>query len=142
MSVTRPLLTVAALFLIWAAKAFWEYLAVLATIFLLPFLLVGVAMVLAPLFAVRKAGRTIYAVTDRRALVISGLFSRSVRSFGPGQLRTVRLDEDPDGSGDLAFAEGGFYGVENVKRVEAVLKKLAAHADARGESPDTERETD
>lgn len=134
--------TAIVLFLIWAANTWWRGLALLAWIILLPFLLIGLAMLLAPLFATRKARRTIYVVSDRRAVVISGLFSRSVASFGPNQLRVLRLEDNPDGSGDVAFAESGFYGIENVKQVEAMLKDIAAHADARGESPCTKKETD
>ncbi|HUW57483.1 MAG TPA: hypothetical protein VMZ92_12670 [Planctomycetota bacterium] len=134
--------TAVILFLMWAASTFWRILAVGVSVLAVPLLLIGLAMLLSPLLAVRKARRTTYVVTDRRAIVIAGFFSRSVECFGPGHLRTLRLDEDPDGSGDVAFAHSGFYGVDNVRQVEAMLKDVAAHADAPGESPYTEKETD
>ena len=56
-------------------------------LFGIPFVLVGLGMLTSPLWMYLKAGRTVYAVTDRRALVIDGgLFGRmTVRSFEPAR---------------------------------------------------------
>ena len=131
-------------------------------VFALPFVLVALAL-LSPLpWAIRKARRTLYVVTGRRAITFyRGISSTSIRSFGPEQLTDLGRKEKDDGSGDITFMSAlkhlgrteakrhqafgyapGFYGIENVEQAEAMLKEVAAHADARGESPYTERETD
>ena len=50
-------------------------------LFGLPFLLVGLGMLTAPLWAYLAAGRTVYAVTNRRVLILSRLLSTSVKSY-------------------------------------------------------------
>src|SRR5262245_59702742 len=74
--------------------AFWMYMAYTITskstgpdfsnffpLFGVPFLLIGLGMLTAPLWAYLAAGRTQYALTNKRALIVSNLFSVSVRSF-------------------------------------------------------------
>ncbi|HUW57484.1 MAG TPA: hypothetical protein VMZ92_12675 [Planctomycetota bacterium] len=139
----------------WGARLF-------SLLFTLPFVLIGLVLLSSPLRAVRKARRTLYVVTNRRAITFyRGIFSTSIRSFGPEQLIDLRRDEKENGSGDITLMSAlkdlgrteakrhrafgyapGFYGIENVKQVEAMLKDVAAHADAPGESPYTEKETD
>ena len=70
-------------------------------VFGLPFLLVGVGIVLAPLWAYLKGRNTVYAVTNRRVMIISGDNSRSVRSYTPADIVAVEHRERPDGSGDV-----------------------------------------
>jgi len=60
-------------------------------------------MICAPLFARRAAGRTAYAVTDRRAIIFSGGWRRTTRSFAPDKLGDIERVEHEDGSGDLIF---------------------------------------
>ncbi len=97
-----------------------------------------------PLWTIRKAHRTLYVVTDRRAIVLTGTFSRMVLSFGPEQLTQLLRKEKPDGSGDILFlgprtapadgsrrtrsTESALYGIENVKEVEGLLREIAARA--------------
>ena len=75
--------------------AFWIYMASSTTtgssrptgalalfpLFGVPFLLIGLGMLTAPLWAFLAAGRTVYAVTNRRALILSRLVSTTVKSF-------------------------------------------------------------
>ncbi len=132
------------------------------SVFALPFVLVALVLLSALPWAIRKGRRTLYVVTDRRAITfLRGISSTSIRSFGPEQLTDLERKEKDDGSGDITFmsvvkalgrgepdarrasAEGlGFFGIEDVREVEELLKDIAAHADVRGESPYTERETD
>ena len=72
-------------------------------LFGLPFLLIGLAMLLSPLWAWRSAHHTVYAVTDRRLLIIETGGSTSVRAISPDGLDRLRRVERRDGSGDLIF---------------------------------------
>jgi hypothetical protein len=108
-------------------------------LFGLPFVLIGLGMLSAPYWLLRKARRTCYAVTDRRAIIWEpGVFSSvSVRSYGPAQLGRIRRNQRADGSGDLIFEEyasydnqghrtissRGFVGIERVREIEELLRK-------------------
>jgi hypothetical protein len=109
-------------------------------IFGLPFLLIGLSMLLAPLWAYLKGRSTVYAVTNQRILVISGGGSRSVKSYVPADIVAVEHRERPDGSGDIMILTNAVMrttnsaspvkvalcGVENVKQVAQQV--LALHA--------------
>ena len=105
-------------------------------LFGLPFAIVGLGLVLGPLWAYLGALRTVYAVTERRAVIIGGLRARSVRSFTPADIRDVTRIERADGSGTLYFATRsfatnngltkqrriGFTGIPEVRRVEKLIR--------------------
>lgn len=85
----------------------------------------------------RKARSLIYAITDRRALIIDpaggDAFVKSV-----GITTEIRRRDLADGTGDLIFAqesalnnrrrprtqELGFYGIENVQLVESIVRRV------------------
>lgn len=131
--------------------AFWIYTAFTMTskstsspggpwnlfpLFGLPFLLIGLGMLTAPFWAYLGAGRTLYAVTNRRALIIANLFSTSVKSFTHSDIHELQRVERADGSGDLYFASRdvvtrrggivhqriGFLGVSDVRSVEQLIR--------------------
>ena len=112
-------------------------------LFGIPFVLVGLGMLTSPLWMYFKAGRTVYAVTDRRALVIDGgLFGgMTVRSFEPARLTGLYRTQFADGSGNLVFqreyrpagrhgrfVELGFLAVPDVKAVEDHIRELVRKA--------------
>jgi len=111
-------------------------------LFGLPFILIGLGMLSSPWWARRAARRTVYAITDRRAIVFQGGWSTTVRSYAPEQLSQVFRREHRDGTGDVIIAvdgwqnrygtrratEAGFLRVREPKTVEAMLKGLAALA--------------
>jgi len=111
-------------------------------LFGVPFVLVGCGMLSSPLWALRKVRRTLYVITDRRAIVFEGGWSTTVRSLGPDQLTDLERKQRADGSGDIILVKRswrgsdgdrytrpvGFFGVENVKDVETLLRQLAAKA--------------
>jgi hypothetical protein len=76
-------------------------------LFGLPFLLVGLGIVLAPLWAFLKAGSTVYAVTNQRVMIITGSSNRAVKSFTPADILGVEHRERPDGSGDILILTNG-----------------------------------
>ena len=69
-------------------------------LFGLPFLLIGLAMFLAPLWGWMSARRTVYAISSDRAVIIQG---RSVRSFESDEIEELERYERADGSGDVIF---------------------------------------
>jgi hypothetical protein len=107
-------------------------------LFGLPFLLIGIAMLLSPLWAWRTGRRTIYAITDKRLLIIETGSSTSVRTLGPQGLDRLQRVDRSDGSGDLIFptpgvpegASGrsrgaalrlGFIGIPDVRTVHQII---------------------
>jgi hypothetical protein len=110
-------------------------------LFGVPFLLVGVGIILAPLWAFLRGGSTVYAVTNQRVMVITGTSTRSVKSFTPADILSVEHRERPDGSGDIVLVTNAMTrgnnnfvspvkvalcGVPNVKQVAQQV--LALHA--------------
>ena len=105
-------------------------------LFGVPFALVGLGVMAAPLWAFLAARHTVYAVTERRALIIGGLFSRNVQSFTRAEIGNVTRIERPDGSGTVHFASRtyttskgftrvrpiGFVGIPEVRRVEQLIR--------------------
>jgi hypothetical protein len=109
-------------------------------LFGLPFLFIGLGVILAPLWAYLTGRNTVYAVTNQRVMVITGGSSRSVKSYTPADIVNVEHRERPDGSGDIAILTTGttrtnnsvsqikvaLLGVPNVKQVAQQV--LALHA--------------
>jgi hypothetical protein len=110
-------------------------------LFGVPFVLVGLGMFASPFWLMRAAKRTVYAVSDRRALVVSQRWSLPVRSFEPEKLCDLRRDQHGDGSGNLVFGQDivatrngsravdyGFMAVPNVREAEEFVRALARSA--------------
>jgi hypothetical protein len=128
---------------------FWMYSAartgapLFFVLFGLPFVLVGLAMLGSPLFTRRSLKNTVYAITDRRAIIIvKSFFSTKVVSVGPDELAGLQRKERANGTGDILFngsdftsqqAPGtiptnGFHSIPEVREVERLLKSIAAQA--------------
>jgi hypothetical protein len=113
-------------------------------LFGVPFVLIGIGMLTAPIWMKRKARRTVYMITDQRAVILSeGLRGRTrVESYAPEQLQSIMREQNADGSGDIIFvtrdwrdSDGdrrtqriGFVGVPDVKAVEEHIRALAEKA--------------
>jgi hypothetical protein len=111
----------------------------------IPFVLIGCGMLSAPIWAYRTAGKSVYVITDRRAITFIGGWSTTIRSFSPEKHTDIYRKEKADGSGDVIVSrrtwrdsesgqqveEFGFLRVENAKDVERRLKTLAEQYDAR-----------
>lgn len=110
-------------------------------LFGIPFILVGAGLVTSPYWVARRYRRTVYAVTDRRALVLATGRSTTVRSWEPNEIRAPTKTRRADGSGDLLFVDAsfvsprgmhtivaggdGFHGTEDVDGAEAAILALA-----------------
>jgi hypothetical protein len=116
-------------------------------LFGLPFILIGFGMLSSPYWARRKARRSAYVLTDRRAILFTAGWRGSVmvRSFEPERLTDLRRKQQTDGSGDLVFAQDirrdsdgdrpstdvGFLAIREVKVVEELVRALTTQRSKR-----------
>jgi hypothetical protein len=100
---------------------------------------VGVLLVTSPLWMASVARKTVYALTDKRAIIWEpSLFSAvQVRSYAASGLGAMTRNERGDGSGDLVFEEyytynrnggstrqqRGFLGIDRVRDVETLVRQ-------------------
>lgn len=106
-------------------------------LFGLPFLIIGGFIMAAPFRARSFARNTVYALTNRRAIVFQagGWNTMTVRTFEPTMLHNLIRVENPDGSGSLIFQENlvgygrrasthryGFLGIDHVAHVENLIR--------------------
>jgi hypothetical protein len=103
-----------------------------------PFILIGLVMLSAPLWAIKAARNTAYVITDRRAIIFEGEWNVTVRSVEPPSLKNIYRREKRDGRGDIILQETstrdsdgdwtkkevGFKDVENVREVERLVKSI------------------
>jgi hypothetical protein len=107
-------------------------------LFGLLFLLIGFGMLASPLWARRNALKTVYVITDQRAITFDAGWT--VRSYSPDQLQDIFRRERGDGTGDVIFSQRvwldsgrdrhkqnlGFLNIREAKRVEQMLRELAS----------------
>ncbi|MBC8103479.1 MAG: hypothetical protein H7Z41_12950 [Cytophagales bacterium] len=111
-------------------------------LFGLIFVVIGINLLLAPLWAYLRAQRTVYAITDRRAITVEANAlggGRAVRSYGPGEIAKMERRESAQGVGDLIFSrerystyhngqhrsrtrENGFFAIADTHAVERILR--------------------
>ncbi|MDB5387120.1 MAG: hypothetical protein JWM11_2766 [Planctomycetaceae bacterium] len=109
-------------------------------LFGIPFFLIGIGLLSAPLWAYRSSLKTVYAITDRRAITVEGGMSYTIRSYRPEKLTEIFRREHQDGTGDIIITriawknsedkqmqELGFLRIRDAKNVEAMLNTLANH---------------
>ena len=97
--------------ILWCGFAiFWESMVVRkgAPVFMMlwgiPFVLVGLYIVFGRFIIDAMArGKTFYGVTNERIIIISGLFSRDLKSLNLRTLTDVSLAARSDGSGTITF---------------------------------------
>jgi len=106
----------------------------------LPFVLIGLGMLSSPLWMIRKARRTAYAITNKRAIIFESGWGSRIRSFYPKDLADLTRNQKADGSGDIIFKyeisygsrdhtykkEVGFLGIDNVRDIEQMLRQIVA----------------
>lgn len=112
-------------------------------LFGVPFVLIGLLMLSSPFQTYKKSFKTVYVITDRRAITFEGGWrSTTIRSYSPEKLGDTYRKEMKDGSGDVIISrrewidtdgdrqseELGFLRVHNPKQIESMLNKLAEQA--------------
>lgn len=109
-------------------------------LFGIPFFLVGIGMLSSPLWSYRRSLKTVYLITDRRAVTIDGGMSYTIRSYTGDKLTDIFRREHKDGTGDVIISrnswrdsegdrqlqELGFLRIKDAKSVESMLKEMAA----------------
>lgn len=107
---------------------------------LFPFIMIMLVIVLLAALKVWRSHNALYAITDRRALIIR---NNAVQSYGGGDIRFIQRRTNRDGTGDLIFDQEtrtrmhhygsntfapridttpvGFLGIPNVREVEALM---------------------
>lgn len=103
-----------------------------------PFIAVGIGLILSPIWLRAIARKTVYALTDQRAIVFQPrVFGRTnVQSFAAAGLGQMARRERSDGSGDLIFEirttgygentrteNYGFLAIDDVKGVEGLVRQ-------------------
>lgn len=102
---------------------------------------IGLLILLFPLWHCRQQLRTVYAITDRRVIILDDYFT----SYPPESLTTIRCREQKDGTGDVIFTRTewedavghttmcdiGFHGIPHAETVETLLKSIALQCDAQ-----------
>ncbi|HKQ06731.1 MAG TPA: hypothetical protein VJ464_16475 [Blastocatellia bacterium] len=108
-------------------------------LFGVPFVLVGIGMLLSPYWAYRRAQGTVYVISNRRAMIITGARARKVQSFAAPDIGLIERTERSNGKGDVMFATAtmnrniqriGFTGITEARRVERLLLDTFKHAEA------------
>ncbi|MCA3693170.1 hypothetical protein [Aquidulcibacter sp.] len=111
-------------------------MAVIFPLFGLPFVLIGLGMLAAPLWGLNRAKRTLYVLTDKRLVTIQSGKSVQVESRLIGKSISIRRSEKPDGTGTVHLGFGGrrdsdgdfvqdtvtLSGIPNVRELEELIK--------------------
>jgi hypothetical protein len=108
-------------------------------LFGVPFILIGIGMLLSPLLTYMENKKTVYMITDQRAAIIAqtSFGSRTVQSYRADDIGTTERAEKADGSGDLYFvmdsSDGSrvrrpsrstaFFGIPDVRQAEDMMVK-------------------
>ena len=96
--------------LLWGGFAvFWEIMAIAGgpgffMVWGIPFVVIGVYMIAGRFFADRLIrSRTVYGITDSRAIILSGFSGKQVKSLSLRTLTDVSLSESRNRSGTITF---------------------------------------
>ncbi|MBY0301533.1 MULTISPECIES: hypothetical protein [Sphingomonas] len=106
-------------------------------LFGVPFVLVGLWMLARPFALMRRAGRTVYALTDRRLIRRVEGRTTEVESISLDRLGAITTRERRDGSGDLSVQTGrridsdgdrvnAYFKVDGVADVAGLRRLLSA----------------
>ena len=112
-------------------------------LFGIPFLCIGLCALLSPVYFYHEAKKWLYyAITNQRIIIKRTFPRRKTETFGPSDITKLERTTNADGSGNLIFAEEirtgrkkstytvprGFYGINDVKRVEHALQELKSNS--------------
>src|SRR5262249_11589452 len=105
----------------------------------IPFILIGAGMVLYAPVSLWLARRMVYAITDRRLLILHRVPRHCVESFWPADIHMLAVTERANGRGDIRFWEcivraddddgtvtrdQGFFGIPHVRMVARIADRV------------------
>ena len=137
--------TTFSLFWTWGASGFGSLFingftpTMLLSLFGVPFILIGFSILSIPFTTKKEAKKTVYIITDQRAISFEGDSPMTIRSYLPNQLQNVHFQENKDGSGNVMigihYAKDseageiveytGFRDIRDPKGAERFLRRLA-----------------
>ncbi|MCM1988618.1 hypothetical protein [Oceanirhabdus seepicola] len=104
------------------------------------FVIIGILVMLTPLWIYKRAKRTFYGVSNKRCLIIQAKKYKNIHSYDIDKVQILNKLEKSDGSGSIIFAKElnesydsdthrrrttykdiGFYGIPNVRDVENII---------------------
>lgn len=104
------------------------------------FIFFGLSMLLSPLFALWKAGRVFYVVTERSAIIFEHVWSLKIHSFDASALHGFERVSRGNRDGHVIFqrtierrskstrvAEAGFFGLRDYAGAERALRSMMQH---------------
>ncbi|QDU64800.1 hypothetical protein Pan216_56930 [Planctomycetes bacterium Pan216] len=105
------------------------------------FLAIGVAFLFSPIWIYHRLQKTLYLITDRRALILRGTWPGAAKSYPPDRFQHIYAKQHRDGMGKVVFAkrewhdsngqrrteEIGFFNISEPREAEQLLKTLASH---------------
>jgi len=109
----------------------------------IPFVLIGLYMIFGRFFYdAKKRENTIYGLSNKRAIIISGVFGKKTTSVNLKNLPEVQVTQKSDGSGTIIFGANNpmqfiqntgwpgarnmapaFEGIENVQQVKKLIQQ-------------------
>lgn len=106
-------------------------------LFGLPFVFIGLAMLSAPIWSYLKDKKTLYAITDKRVIILTGGRSYEFKSIRPEQIKELTRRERTE-TGDLIIAhkvwrdsdndersqEIGLFNIPEVRNAQSALQRL------------------
>ncbi len=123
----------------------WQ-IALYAAVFV-PFFAFGLLLVSSPLWEYRRMKRTIYSITNRRAIVVQNKSKPSVKSYPFDEVTQVRVENKKDNLGDVVIVcgvrvvgesqEDGFHHIRSPQEVASLLERQVAMA-AGKEAPEAD----
>ncbi|KNY26494.1 hypothetical protein [Pseudobacteroides cellulosolvens] len=120
---------------------FWMYGAskgsFIFSLFGVPFVLIGLYMLCTPFINKNAEKRTIYIVTNQRAIIYKYGRKIKVKSFFPNQVANIERYQNKNGTGNIIFSseviynsdgerstnQVGFIGIKDVKKVEDIINR-------------------
>lgn len=112
-------------------------------LFILPFFIIGLALLAGPYWVYKSALKTIYVLTDKRCIIIKAGRTKKVSSYDVDEINNIEKKEYSDGSGTLVFLKEtylssrddnghrsvrtkniGFLEIRDVKKVELKLRNV------------------
>ena len=108
-----------------------------------PFVLVGLGMMLSPVYAYTNAFRTIYIVTNKTIRIVKNGSTKKVEIYAAQDIEKIERKEKSDGKGTIIFAHStsftskgnmqrmpiGLYGISDVRTVEQYITAIRKTAE-------------